>query len=235
MNRDLGLLEPRLADTIARVCDEVLAGKLADQFVVDPFQAGAGTSHHMNVNEVLANRANEILGAARGAYDPVHPNDHVNFGQSTNDTFPTAHADRGAAPRRGGRCSGAGPAGRTRSDAKGPRSPAIVTAGPHPPAGRDARSCWGRCSAGTRAAVDRARRATSPRPREALPELGIGGTAVGTGVNRHPELPAARGRGDGAATGLALPRRPTIPIAMQPARPRLRRAMRARSRGRRWS
>ena len=73
-----------------RACDEVLAGKLIDQFVVDVFQAGAGTSFNMNVNEVLANRALEILGKAKGDYKTVSPNDHVNMGQSTNDTFPTA-------------------------------------------------------------------------------------------------------------------------------------------------
>src|SRR5437762_12647297 len=83
-------LEPKLADAIIRAADEVLAGQHRDQFVVDPFQAGAGTSHNMNTTEVLANRANELLGGARGAYEPVHPNDHVNMAQSTNDVIPTA-------------------------------------------------------------------------------------------------------------------------------------------------
>src|SRR5437764_12726256 len=83
-------LEPKLADAIIRAADEVLAGQHRDQFVVDPFQAGAGTSHNMNCNEVLANRANEVLGGARGTYLPVHPNDHVNMAQSTNDVIPTA-------------------------------------------------------------------------------------------------------------------------------------------------
>ena len=68
----------------------MLAGGLRDQFVVDVYQAGAGTSHNMNVNEVMANRAAELLGGARGEYRCVHPNDHVNMGQSTNDVFPTA-------------------------------------------------------------------------------------------------------------------------------------------------
>jgi aspartate ammonia-lyase len=89
-NRDLGKLEAALADPIARACREVLEGKLLDQWVVDVFQAGAGTSFNMNTNEVLANRANEILGRPPGTYKPVHPNDHVNMSQSTNDTFPTA-------------------------------------------------------------------------------------------------------------------------------------------------
>src|SRR5512135_3403987 len=89
-NRETGRLEPRLADAIVRAADEVLAGQHRDQFVVDVYQAGAGTSHNMNCNEVLANRANELLGAARGTYAPVHPNDHVNMAQSTNDVIPTA-------------------------------------------------------------------------------------------------------------------------------------------------
>ena len=89
-HQETGRLEPRLADAIVRAADEILAGQHRDQFIVDVYQAGAGTSHNMNVNEVLANRANEILGAARGAYAPVHPNDHVNMAQSTNDVIPTA-------------------------------------------------------------------------------------------------------------------------------------------------
>src|SRR6059058_4801284 len=88
-HRETKRLEARLADAIVRAADEILAGQHRDQFVVDVYQAGAGTSHNMNCNEVLANRANELLGAARGAYAPVHPNDHVNMAQSTNDTIPT--------------------------------------------------------------------------------------------------------------------------------------------------
>ena len=89
-NRKLGRLDPRVADAIIAAADEVLAGKFRDQFVIDVYQAGAGTSHNMNANEVLANRAAEILGGARGTYTEVHPNDHVNMGQSTNDVIPTA-------------------------------------------------------------------------------------------------------------------------------------------------
>src|SRR6476619_5766033 len=74
---------------IRTAADEVLAGRHLEQFIVDPYQAGAGTSHNMNANEVLANRANELLGYKRGEYAPVHPNDHVNMAQSTNDTIPT--------------------------------------------------------------------------------------------------------------------------------------------------
>jgi len=88
-NREMGRLDPQKAEAIATACDEVLAGKWQDQFVVDVYQAGAGTSFHMNVNEVLAGRAAEILGK-RNDRSAVNPNDDVNLGQSTNDTFPTA-------------------------------------------------------------------------------------------------------------------------------------------------
>jgi fumarate hydratase, class II len=91
VNRDLGLLDPQLAGAIITAADEVLAGQWRDHFVVDPFQAGAGTSHNMNVNEVLANRASQILGfALDDPKKPVNPNDHVNMAQSTNDTIPAA-------------------------------------------------------------------------------------------------------------------------------------------------
>ena len=88
-NADTGRLEARIAGAIVQAADEVLAGKWHDQFVVDVYQAGAGTSHNMNANEVLANRAAELLGGKRGDYALVNPNDHVNMAQSTNDTFPT--------------------------------------------------------------------------------------------------------------------------------------------------
>ncbi|MDX1993775.1 MAG: aspartate ammonia-lyase [bacterium] len=91
VHKDLGLLDAKLADAIMQAADEILAGQHMDQFVVDPFQAGAGTSHNMNSNEVIANRANEILGYKLDDKNkPVNPNDHVNMAQSTNDTIPTA-------------------------------------------------------------------------------------------------------------------------------------------------
>ena len=88
-HKTTGRLDAQRADAIIQAADEVLGGQHRDQFIVDPYQAGAGTSHNMNINEVLANRANEILGSPRGSYAPVHPNDHVNMAQSTNDTIPT--------------------------------------------------------------------------------------------------------------------------------------------------
>jgi aspartate ammonia-lyase len=89
-NAALGRLDPEVARAIVTAADEILSGQLRDEFVVDVYQAGAGTSHNMNANEVLANRAGEILGEPKGSYKRVHPNDHVNMGQSTNDVFPTA-------------------------------------------------------------------------------------------------------------------------------------------------
>jgi aspartate ammonia-lyase len=89
-NQALSRLPRSIAAAIVAAADDVLAGRLRDQFVVDVYQAGAGTSHHMNVNEVLANRAAERLGRPRGLYTDVHPNDHVNMGQSTNDVFPAS-------------------------------------------------------------------------------------------------------------------------------------------------
>src|SRR5215467_4970756 len=89
-NRDLGRLDPEVANAIVSAADEILSGRLREHFVVDAYQAGAGTSHNMNANEVLANRAGELIGEARGTYKRIHPNDHVNMGQSTNDVFPAA-------------------------------------------------------------------------------------------------------------------------------------------------
>jgi len=89
-NGKLNCIPEAVSTAIVQAADEILNGKLRDQFVVDIYQAGAGTSHHMNVNEVLANRALEILGEEKGNYQRVNPNDHVNYGQSTNDVIPTA-------------------------------------------------------------------------------------------------------------------------------------------------
>ena len=89
-NTKLKLLDKKLSTAIVKASDEILSGKFRDQFVVDIFQMGAGTSFNMNCNEVIANRASEILGGKKGKYDIIHPNDHVNMCQSTNDTYPTA-------------------------------------------------------------------------------------------------------------------------------------------------
>src|SRR5206468_565896 len=89
-NRELGLLDRRRAGAIARAAREVIDGKLDEHFPLVVWQTGSGTQSNMNLNEVIANRANELLGGERGAKQPVHPNDHVNMSQSSNDSFPTA-------------------------------------------------------------------------------------------------------------------------------------------------
>ena len=90
VNKNAGNLEPRIADAIIAACEEIMDGKFHDQFIVDAIQGGAGTSANMNANEVIANRAIELLGGVKGDYTVVHPNDHVNMAQSTNDVYPTA-------------------------------------------------------------------------------------------------------------------------------------------------
>ena len=89
-NLEIGLLDKRVAEAIVHACDEIVSGKLHEAFIVDPIQGGAGTSLNMNANEVIANRAIELLGGQKGEYTLVNPNDHVNYGQSTNDVFPSA-------------------------------------------------------------------------------------------------------------------------------------------------
>ena len=195
-----GRLEPRLADAIVRAADEVLAGRHRDQFVVDVYQAGAGTSHNMNVNEVLANRANELLGAPRGAYAPVHPNDHVNMAQSTNDVIPTAI--RLAALSELGPLTAALGALRQALAAKGDAFDHIVKAGrTHLQdampirLGQEFKAWAGTLERGMRRLGDAA---------AYLLDLGIGGSAVGTGVNVEPEYPALIVSELRAMTGLDL-------------------------------
>lgn len=89
-NYEVGCLDKRRAEAIVKACDEIISGEMHDHFIVDPIQGGAGTSLNMNANEVIANRAIEILGGDKGDYSVVNPNDHVNYGQSTNDVFPSS-------------------------------------------------------------------------------------------------------------------------------------------------
>ena len=193
-------LDPRLADAIVRAADEVLAGQYTDQFVVDPYQAGAGTSHNMNVNEVLANRANELLGGARGTYSPVHPNDHVNMAQSTNDTIPTNI--RLACLSQLDGLMGAFEALRDALAAKGREFDHIVKAGrTHLQDAMPIR--LGQEFAAYASSIDRGIR----RVREAadyLRDLGIGGSAVGTGVTVEKEYPALMNQHLRAISGLEL-------------------------------
>lgn len=186
-NHDAGRLGTRERDAIVAACDEIIAGKHMDSFVVDVFQAGAGTSHNMNCNEVIANLANERLGGSRGSYEPVNPNDHVNMAQSTNDVTPTAIrlamlelsgplateldllAD--AFARKAAEAADVPKAGRTHLQDAVP-----MTFGQE----------IGAWSTMLRQCAARVREAKSE-----LVELGIGGTAAGTGLNADPEY---RGR-----------------------------------------
>jgi len=199
-HQETGRLEAKLADAIVRAADEVLAGAHRDHFVVDPYQAGAGTSHNMNCNEVLANRANELLGSTRGAYQPVHPNDHVNMAQSTNDVIPTAIRLAALAQlpallealsrlaraflTKGNAFDGILKSGRTHlQDATPIRLGQEFTA-------------YGRT-------VERNRDRIA-QTAAALRDLGIGGTAVGTGLNAEPEYPRLMVQHLRAMTGLEL-------------------------------
>jgi len=185
-HKETGRLDARLADAIVAAADEVLAGRHREHFVVDPYQAGAGTSHNMNVNEVLANRANELLGGRRGEYTPVHPNDHVNMAQSTNDTIPTNI--RLAALARLAPLAAAFEGLRDALAAKGIEFDDVVKAGrTHLQDAMPIR--LGQEFTAYAGSIDRALR----RIRETsdyLRDLGIGGSAVGTGVTVEPSYPA---------------------------------------------
>src|SRR5213078_2046363 len=179
-------LEPKLADAIVRAADEVLAGQHRDQFVVDPYQAGAGTSHNMNCNEVLANRANELLGGRRGEYTPVHPNDHVNMAQSTNDVIPTA-IRLAALSQRATMTEALTRLARAVA-AKGKAFDGIVKSGrTHLQDATPIR--LGQEFAAYGHTVER-NRDRIVRTADDLRDLGIGGTAVGTGLNAEPRYPA---------------------------------------------
>ena len=200
VHKQTGRLEGRLADAIIQAADEVLTGQHRDQFIVDVYMAGAGTSHNMNANEVLANRANELLGGKRGTYEPVHPNDHVNMAQSTNDVIPTAmrlvilatlrrtdaalNRLAGALLAKGVQFDAILKSGRTHlQDATPIRLGQEFTAYGH--------------------TVERHRRKIAEAA-EWLREMNIGGTAVGTGINAEPEYPELMVRQLEQISGLKL-------------------------------
>lgn len=199
VNMDLGLLEERLADAIIAAAREVMDGRWDSQFVVDPFQAGAGTSHNMNVNEVLANRATQILGGEAGEY-LVHPNDHVNMAQSTNDTIPTA-IRLGCLQRLDDLlivCQDLSEA----LNAKGRAFDQVLKSGrTHLQDAVPVRlgQEFGAYARAVERDTDRIRRSA-----EGLRRLGIGGTATGTGLNAHPEYHARMIAALADWTGLGL-------------------------------
>ncbi len=183
VNMDLGLLDTERGQAIAEAAREIVQGHWRDQFVVDPFQAGAGTSHNMNANEVIANLANEKLGGQRGVYRPVHPNDHVNMAQSTNDVIPTVL--RVAASMDVGRLLEALDALVGRLETKAAAFDHMLKPGrTHL---QDAVPVRLGQEFGAYAQAVRLDRERIARAAEGLRRLGIGGTATGTGLNSHPD------------------------------------------------
>ncbi len=185
VNRDLGLIDPKIADAIARAAREVAEGTLDDQFPIDVFQTGSGTSTNTNANEVIANRASELLGGELGKNRLVHPNDQVNLGQSSNDVIPSAmHLAALAALR-----EDLLPALAQLESALRERSQAfwsiIKTGRTHLQDATPIR--LGQEFLGYAGQVERAQRRLR-RAEEDLLELALGGTAVGTGINTHPEF-----------------------------------------------
>ncbi len=182
-NRELGLIDEKTANAIIEAAKEVQQGKWDDHFVVDVFQAGAGVSFHMNSNEVIANRASELLGGKLGEYKHAHPNDHVNYGQSTNDVFPTAM--RLATLLELEKLYPALDGLITALDAKGKEFHHVLKSGrTHMQDAVPMR--LGQEFAAYAVAIQRARRAIQQNA-EYLRELGLGGSAVGTGINTHPD------------------------------------------------
>jgi aspartate ammonia-lyase len=182
-NKELGLVDEKRANAIIQAAQEVAAGKWNHQFVVDVFQAGAGVSFHMNSNEVIANRAVEILGGKLGDYAVVHPNDHVNYGQSTNDVFPTGmrlgtlleleklypalESLAAALETKGKEFHNIMKSGRTHMQDAVP-----IRLGQE----------FAAYGLALRKAIGNIRHAS-----DSLRELGLGGSAVGTGINTHPD------------------------------------------------
>jgi len=199
VNRDLGLLDEDRANAIIKAAQEVIDGKWDGQFVVDPFQAGAGTSHNMNVNEVIANRATLLVGGRLGEYH-VHPNDHVNMAQSTNDTIPTAI--RLGSLWRLDELLAALDGLATALEAKSIEFDEIVKSGrTHLQDAVPVRlgQEFGAYGKAVRRDAERIRRSA-----EGLRRLGIGGTAVGSGLNAHPEYHARMVEKLSELTGLEL-------------------------------
>ena len=182
VNMTLGQLDPQIGQAILQAAQEIVAGRWHDQFVVDLFQAGAGTSHNMNANEVIANRAGELLGEPRGSYRRIHPNDHVNMGQSTNDVIPTViriSALRGLRELLPS-LRGLESALRTKAQEFDP----IVKAGrTHLQDAVPVRlgQEFGAYAQAIAHDIVRIERAA-----EEMKRIGIGGTATGTGLNSHP-------------------------------------------------
>jgi len=199
VNRDLGLLDDGRANAIAQAAQEVQDGRWDDQFVVDPFQAGAGTSHNMNANEVIANRATQILGGGLGEYR-VHPNDHVNMAQSTNDVIPTA-IRLGALWRLDELLQTLGELAAALRQKAAEFDDVVKSGRTHLQDAVPIRlgQEFGAYATAVERDAERIRRSAG-----GLRRLGIGGTAVGSGLNAHPEYPSRMVRRLSEITGLEL-------------------------------
>ncbi|MFP3897224.1 MAG: aspartate ammonia-lyase [Anaerolineales bacterium] len=200
VNMSLGLLDPRRGEAIVQAAAQIAEGRWHDQFVVDPFQAGAGTSHNMNTNEVIANLANEALGGEAGRYEPVHPNDHVNMAQSTNDFIPTVI--RVASSRR---VRDLLPVLDDLAQAFGKKADefddVLKSGRTHL---QDAVPVRLGQEFGAYAEAVRRDRQRIARAADDLKRLGIGGTAAGTGLNCHPHYHEAMVERLSALTGIAF-------------------------------
>jgi len=209
-------LEGKKARAIVRTCEEIMRGKLRDQFVVDVFQMGAGTSFHMNVNEVIANRAEEILGGKKGEYILVHPHDHVNMGQSTNDVFPTAMRLAALFLLRDNLYPKLKEIEKS-FYVKGKEFDAILKSGrTHLQDAAPIRlgqefKAYGRALTKSRISLEKAA--------ESLTELGIGGSAVGTGLNTLPGYREELVKLLSKSTGFKLKIAQDLREAMQSQRP----------------
>jgi aspartate ammonia-lyase len=210
-NMTTGRLSNEIGSAIVAAADEVLSGSFADQFVVDPFQAGAGTSHNMNVNEVLANRALELLGRQRGDFATLHPNDHVNMAQSTNDVIPTAI-----------RLAALEMLDPLLEELEGLEQALAAKAVEFDPILKSGRTHLQDAvpirlgqEFGAYGAAIRKNREGLEACIPALLELGIGGTAVGTGLNAEPDYISAIVEELAVATGFPLAASSNLFEAMQ--------------------
>jgi aspartate ammonia-lyase len=215
-NSDLGCIPTDISKVIVAAADEILQGSWRDQFVVDVYQAGAGTSHHMNVNEVLANRALELLGDVKGNYQRVNPNDVVNYGQSTNDVIPTAI-------RVGGLLAISHTLNPALNNAIAALDQKAVEFSSIVKSGRthmqDAVPVRLGDSFGAFAQILREHQERIKIASGDLTKLGLGGSATGTGLNTHPEYRSTVARILGELIGQPLSVAPHLMAAMQSMAP----------------
>lgn len=215
-NGNLGCIPTDISQAIVTAADEILQGNLRDQFVVDVYQAGAGTSHHMNINEVLANRALELLGDSKGNYQRVNPNDQVNYGQSTNDVIPTAIRIGGLLAL-AHTLSPALDSTIAALDKKAVEFHSIVKSGrTHM---QDAVPVRLGDSFGAFAQILRDHQVRITTAAGDLTKLGLGGSAVGTGLNTHPEYRSTVAQILGELIGQPLTVAPNLMAAMQSMAP----------------